>query len=357
VEVRGKRLFARPRSAAIDARQDEARPPRTTSASEVTEAVVTVPAYFDDAQRQATKDAGRIAGLDVLRIINEPTAAALAYGLDKTTTTAERVAVYDLGGGTFDVSILELVGGVFRVVSTAATRSWAARTSTRSSSTTSLGEFFLEHGIDLRGTGLALQRLKEAAERAKHELSSGAETEINLPFIAADPEGPSTCSGPLERGELERLVEPLVQRTLEPCAQALSDAGLSVGDIDVVLLVGGQTRMPRVQALVQEFFGRSPRRHGVNPDEVVAVGAAAAGRRAHRRGRGGAAARRHAAVARRRDRRRRVHQASSPQHHDPEPRDRGCSRPRSTTSPFVPSRSCRASARWRSTTAALRTSS
>ena len=243
---------------------------------QVTEAVVTVPAYFDDAQRQATKDAGRIAGLNVLRIVNEPTAAALAYGVE--TQGAARVAVYDLGGGTFDISILELDDGVFRVRST-------------SGDTFLGGEDFdnaiVEHllamfseanaGLDLRGDRMALQRLKEAAERAKIELSSGFSTEINLPFIHAATDGqPRHLQTVLERQQLEDLVEPLVQQSLEPCRRALADAQLTAADIDVVILVGGQTRMPRIQTLVAEMFGKEPSRT-VNPDEVVAVGAAIQG--------------------------------------------------------------------------------
>jgi len=241
----------------------------------VTEAVITVPAYFDDAQRQATKDAGRIAGLDVLRIINEPTAAALAYG--QATESAERVAVYDLGGGTFDISVLELADGIFRERST--------------SGDTFLGgedfdnavvEFLLERfaadndGYDLRSDKMALQRMKEAAEKAKQELSSTSETEINLPFIAADESGPKHLQLELTRAKLESLTEPFVQRTLEPCRKALQDAGLTAADIDVVVLVGGQTRMPRIQEIAGEFFGQEPHK-GVNPDEVVAVGAAIQG--------------------------------------------------------------------------------
>jgi len=238
----------------------------------VTEAVVTVPAYFDDAQRQATKDAGRIAGLDVLRIVNEPTAAALAYGQE--TEAAERVVVYDLGGGTFDVSILELADGVFRVRSTSGDTFLGGEDFDNT-----IVEFLLRTyaeqnpGLDLRGDRLALQRLKEAAERAKIELSSSMVTEINLPFIAASPDGPRHLQLPLERLALERLVEPLVQKTLEPCRRALADAELQASDVDVVILVGGQTRMPRVQQLVAEFFGKQASRR-VNPDEVVAVGAA-----------------------------------------------------------------------------------
>ncbi len=241
----------------------------------VTEAVITVPAYFDDAQRQATKDAGRIAGLSVLRIVNEPTAAALAYGIE--TEGAERVAVYDLGGGTFDVSILELADGVFRVRSTAGDTFLGGEDFDNAIVEHLLAMFTaMNDGMDLRGDRMALQRLKETAERAKIELSSGLGTEINLPFIAAAPDGPRHLQLVLERHELESLVEPLVQATLEPCRRALVDAGLSAADIDVVILVGGQTRMPRIQELVAEMFGKEPSRR-VNPDEVVAVGAAIQG--------------------------------------------------------------------------------
>jgi molecular chaperone DnaK len=234
-----------------------------------------VPAYFDDAQRQATKDAGRIAGLDVLRIINEPTAAALAYGHE--TETAERVVVYDLGGGTFDISILELQGGIFRVRATSGDTFLGGEDFDNAIVQHLLEAFSGEHGgLDLRGDKMALQRLKEAAEKAKHELSSSHETEINLPFIAADASGPRHLQARIGRRDLEELVEPFVQRTLDPCRQALADAGLTAGDIDVVVLVGGQTRMPRIQSLVAEFFQTEPHR-GVNPDEVVAIGAAIQG--------------------------------------------------------------------------------
>jgi molecular chaperone DnaK len=241
----------------------------------VNDAVVTVPAYFDDAQRQATKDAGRIAGLNVLRIVNEPTAAALAYGVE--TQGAARVAVYDLGGGTFDISILEMEGGVFRVRSTAGDTFLGGEDFDSIIVERLLAAFAAENpGRDLRGDRLALQRLKEAAERAKIELSSSFSTEINLPFIAAGPSGPLHLRMDLARRELEQLVEPMVQMTVAPCRRALSDAGLAPADIDVVILVGGQTRMPRVQQLVAELFGREPSRR-VNPDEVVAVGAAIQG--------------------------------------------------------------------------------
>ncbi len=241
----------------------------------VNDAVVTVPAYFDDAQRQATKDAGRIAGLNVLRIVNEPTAAALAYGVE--TQGAARVAVYDLGGGTFDISILEMEGGVFRVRSTAGDTFLGGEDFDSIIVERLLAAFAAENpGRDLRGDRLALQRLKEAAERAKIELSSSFSTEINLPFIAAGPAGPLHLRMDLARRELEQMVEPMVQMTVAPCRRAMSDAGLQPADIDVVILVGGQTRMPRVQQLVAELFGREPSRR-VNPDEVVAVGAAIQG--------------------------------------------------------------------------------
>ena len=241
----------------------------------VTEAVVTVPAYFDDAQRQATKDAGRIAGLNVLRIVNEPTAAALAYGVE--TQSAQRVAVYDLGGGTFDISILELDSGVFRVRSTAGDTFLGGEDFDNAIVEHLLATFAEQNaGMDLRGDRLALQRLKEAAERAKIELSSAFKSEINLPFIAAATDGPRHLQTVFERHQLEALVEPLVQATLEPCKRALADADFTARDIDVVILVGGQTRMPRIQALVEEMFGSEPSRR-VNPDEVVAVGAAIQG--------------------------------------------------------------------------------
>jgi molecular chaperone DnaK len=242
---------------------------------QITEAVITVPAYFDDAQRQATKDAGRIAGLNVLRIVNEPTAAALAYGVE--TEHAQRVAVYDLGGGTFDISILELHEGVFRVRSTAGDTFLGGEDFDNAIVEHLLTTFStMNDGMDLRGDRMALQRLKEAAERAKIELSSGLVTEVNLPFIAAGPEGPRHLQLELQRLELERLVEPLVELTLDPCRRALADAGLEPRDIDVVILVGGQTRMPRIQSLVSEMFGREASRR-VNPDEVVAMGAAIQG--------------------------------------------------------------------------------
>ena len=239
----------------------------------VTEAVVTVPAYFNDAQRQATKDAGRIAGLNVLRIINEPTAAALAYGLDKNKDgKGEKVAVYDLGGGTFDISILELNAGVFEVKSTNGDTFLGGEDFDQRIIDWLAKKFLESNNLDLRKDRMALQRLKEAAERAKHELSSATETEVNLPFITADATGPKHLTETLDRATLEGLVKDLIDRTIEPCKLALKDAGLAVNQINQVLLVGGMTRMPAVQTKVKEFFGREPHK-GINPDEVVAVGA------------------------------------------------------------------------------------
>jgi molecular chaperone DnaK len=237
----------------------------------VTQAVITVPAYFNDAQRQATKDAGKIAGLEVLRIINEPTAAALAYGLDKKK--AGTIAVYDLGGGTFDVSILEIGDGVFEVKSTNGDTFLGGEDFDTRLVEYLAGEFKKEQGIDLTKDKLALQRLKEAAEKAKIELSSATQTEINLPYITADATGPKHLALKLTRAKFEALVDDLVQKTVEPCRKALKDAGLAAGQIDEVVLVGGMTRMPKVQEIVKQFFGKEPHK-GVNPDEVVAVGAA-----------------------------------------------------------------------------------
>jgi molecular chaperone DnaK len=238
----------------------------------VTQAVITVPAYFNDAQRQATKDAGKIAGLEVLRIINEPTAAALAYGLDKKKES-KTIAVYDLGGGTFDISILEIGDGVFEVKSTNGDTFLGGEDFDMKLVNYLADEFKKEQGIDLRNDKLALQRLKEAAEKAKIELSSATQTEINLPFITADASGPKHLTMKLTRAKLESLVDDLIARTKEPCQKALKDAGLKAADIDEVVLVGGMTRMPRVQQVVKELFGKEPHK-GVNPDEVVAVGAA-----------------------------------------------------------------------------------
>jgi len=240
----------------------------------VTQAVITVPAYFNDSQRQATKDAGRIAGLEVLRIINEPTAAALAYGMEKKNSGV--VAVYDLGGGTFDVSVLEIGDGVFEVKSTNGDTFLGGEDFDARIIEFLADEFHKEQGIDLRKDRLALQRLKEAAEKAKIELSSSTQTEVNLPFITADQAGPKHLNIKLTRAKLEALVDELIQRTIEPCKAALRDAGLKAGEIDEVILVGGMTRMPKVIEAVKQFFGREPHR-GVNPDEVVAVGAAIQG--------------------------------------------------------------------------------
>ena len=240
----------------------------------VTEAVITVPAYFNDAQRQATKDAGRIAGLDVKRIINEPTAAALAYGLDKKKD--EKIAVYDLGGGTFDISILEIGDGVFEVKSTNGDTHLGGDDFDQRVIEWMADEFQKQEGVDLRKDPMALQRLKEAAEKAKIELSSTMQTEINLPFITATESGPKHLTMTLTRSKFEQLIDDLLQRTIEPCKAALKDAGLTANDINEVILVGGSTRIPKVQEMVRDFFGKEPHK-GVNPDEVVAIGAAIQG--------------------------------------------------------------------------------
>ena len=237
----------------------------------VSEAVITVPAYFNDSQRQATKDAGKIAGLEVLRIINEPTAAALAYGLEKKGTGT--IAVYDLGGGTFDISVLEIGDGVFEVKSTNGDTFLGGEDFDKRVIDYLADEFKKEQGIDLRGDRLALQRLKEAAEKAKIELSSSMQTEVNLPFITADQTGPKHLNIKLTRAKLEALVDDLIQKTIDPCRNALKDAGLKASEIQEVILVGGMTRMPKVIEVVKQFFGKEPNR-SVNPDEVVAVGAA-----------------------------------------------------------------------------------
>ena len=241
---------------------------------EVKHAVITVPAYFNDAQRQATKDAGKIAGLEVLRIINEPTAAALAYGMDKKG--AKTIAVYDLGGGTFDISILELGDGVFEVKSTNGNTALGGEDFDSLVQDHILSEFQKESGIDLKNDRLAIQRVREAAEKAKIELSSATQTEINLPFITADKTGPKHVSMKITRAKLESLVDQLIQKTIEPCRQAIKDAGITIADIQEVVLVGGMTRMPKVVEAVRSFFGREPNQ-GVNPDEVVALGAAIQG--------------------------------------------------------------------------------
>jgi molecular chaperone DnaK len=240
----------------------------------ITEAVVTVPAYFDDAQRQATKDAGRIAGLNVRRILNEPTAAALAYGMDSKQN--ERIAVYDLGGGTFDISILELASGVFSVKATGGDTHLGGEDFDQRIIETLVNEFQKAHGVDLRKDRMALQRLREAAEKAKHELSSSLETQINLPFLAVAGGGPLHLERNMKRSELELLTSDLVSRTIDACKATLADARVGPGDVGQVILVGGMTRMPTVQKAVKEFFGRDPHK-GVNPDEVVAVGAAIQG--------------------------------------------------------------------------------
>jgi molecular chaperone DnaK len=272
VELRGKRYSPPEISAMI--LQKMRQTAEDYLGEKVTEAVITVPAYFDDSQRQATKDAGQIAGLNVLRIINEPTAASLAYGLDKKKD--ERIVVYDLGGGTFDVSILEIGDGVFEVKSTNGDTYLGGDDFDQRVMDWLVDEFKKDQGIDLRKDRMALQRLKEAAERAKIELSSSQETEINLPFVTADANGPKHLVVKLTRAKLEQLVDDLIKRSIEPCKKALSDAGVSAGDIKEVVLVGGMTRMPKVIQAVKDFFGKEPHR-GVNPDEVVAIGAAIQG--------------------------------------------------------------------------------
>jgi molecular chaperone DnaK len=268
VELRGKRYSPPEISAMI--LQKMRQTAEDYLGEKVTEAVVTVPAYFDDSQRQATKDAGQIAGLNVLRIINEPTAASLAYGLDKKKD--ERIAVYDLGGGTFDVSVLEIGEGVFEVKSTNGDTYLGGDDFDLRVMDWLVDEFKKDQGIDLRKDRMALQRLKESAERAKIELSSSQETEINLPFITADASGPKHMVIKLTRAKLEQLVDDLIQRTIEPCRKALADADVTAKDIQEIVLVGGMTRMPKVIQVVKEFFGKEPHR-GVNPDEVVAIGA------------------------------------------------------------------------------------
>ena len=270
VEARGEKYSPSQVSAFILQKMKETA--ESYLGEKVDKAVITVPAYFNDAQRQATKDAGKIAGLEVLRIINEPTAAALAYGLDKSDED-RTIVVYDLGGGTFDVSILEIGDGLFQVQSTNGDTFLGGEDFDLRLVDYLADEFKKENSMDLRGDKLALQRLKEAAEKAKIELSSATQTEINLPYITADASGPKHLTLKLTRPKLESLVDDLVQRTLDPCKKALKDAGVSAGDIDEVVLVGGMTRMPKVIEAVQKFFGKEPHK-GVNPDEVVAMGAA-----------------------------------------------------------------------------------
>ena len=277
VEANGKKMAAPEVSARV--LQKMKKTAEDYLGEEVTEAVITVPAYFNDSQRQATKDAGKIAGLDVKRIINEPTAAALAYGMDKKRGDV-KIAVYDLGGGTFDISIIEIadIDGEhqFEVLSTNGDTFLGGEDFDKRLIDYLADEFKKDQGIDLRGDPLAMQRLKEAAEKAKIELSSSQQTDVNLPYITADASGPKHLNLKITRAKLESLVEELVTRTIEPCKLAVKDAGLSVGEIDDVILVGGQTRMPKVQEIVQEFFGKEPRRD-VNPDEAVAVGASIQG--------------------------------------------------------------------------------
>jgi molecular chaperone DnaK len=273
VEVRG-RSYSPPEISAIVLEQMK-KVAEKYLGEPVTEAVVTVPAYFDDAQRQATKDGGRIAGLEVRRIINEPTAAALAYGLDKSD--AETIAVYDLGGGTFDISVLDIAGGVFSVKATGGDTHLGGEDFDQFILSRLAEEFLRDKGVDLRKDRMALQRLKEASEKAKHELSSALETEINIPFITVGPNGgPLHLERTLRRNELEVMVAPLIERTITCCKATLEDAKISVTGVKTVVLVGGMTRMPAVQAAVKQFFGRDPHK-GVNPDEVVAVGAALQG--------------------------------------------------------------------------------
>ena len=278
VEVRGKKLA--PPQVSAEVLRKMKKTAEDYLGEPVTEAVITVPAYFNDAQRQATKDAGRIAGLDVKRIINEPTAAALAFGLDKTEKGDRKIAVYDLGGGTFDVSIIEIadVDGEkqFEVLSTNGDTFLGGEDFDQRIIDHIIAEFKKEQGVDLSKDVLALQRLKEAAEKAKIELSNSAQTDINLPYITADASGPKHLNIKLTRSKLEALVEELIERTIAPCRTAIKDAGVSVGDIHDVILVGGMTRMPKVQEKVKEFFGKEPRKD-VNPDEAVAVGAAIQG--------------------------------------------------------------------------------
>ena len=272
VEIRGKQYSPPQVSAMILQKMKQTA--EDYLGEKVTDAVITVPAYFDDSQRQATKDAGQIAGLNVLRIINEPTAASLAYGLDKKKD--ERIAVYDLGGGTFDISILEIGDGVFEVKSTNGDTFLGGDDFDLRIMDWLVDEFKKDQGIDLRNDRMALQRLKEAAERAKIELSASQETEINLPFITADASGPKHLVLKLTRSKLEQLVGDLIERSIEPCKKALADAGMTTGEINEVVLVGGMTRMPKVIERVKQFFGKEPHR-GVNPDEVVAIGAAIQG--------------------------------------------------------------------------------
>ena len=269
VEANGKELSPQQISAQILTKMKETAEKYTGNT--VTQAVITVPAYFNDAQRQATKDAGKIAGLEVLRIVNEPTAAALAYGLDKKESG--KIVVYDLGGGTFDVSILELGDGVFEVLSTNGDTALGGEDFDAALTQHIIDEFKKSDAVDLSNDKLALQRVRESAEKAKIELSSATQTDISLPFITADASGPKHLNLKITRAKFESLVDELVTRSIKPCEQAMKDAGVSKGDITEVILVGGQTRMPAVQEAVKNYFGKEPNK-GVNPDEVVALGAA-----------------------------------------------------------------------------------
>ena len=302
VEVRGKQIAPPQVSAEILRKMKKTA--EDYLGEPVTEAVITVPAYFNDSQRQATKDAGRIAGLDVKRIINEPTAAALAFGLDKTHKGDRKIAVYDLGGGTFDISIIEIadVDGEkqFEVLSTNGDTFLGGEDFDQRIIDYIIGEFKKEQGVDLGKDVLALQRLKDAAEKAKIELSSSQQTDINLPYVTADASGPKHLNIKLTRAKLESLVEELIAKTIEPCKTAIKDAGVKTTDIDDVILVGGMTRMPKVQEKVREFFGKEPRKD-VNPDEAVAVGAGDSGSSAVGRTQRCVAARRDTAVARHRN--------------------------------------------------------
>ena len=286
----------------------------------VTEAVITVPAYFTDAQRQATKDAGKIAGLDVKRIINEPTAAALAYGLDKETD--QKIMVYDLGGGTFDVSVLEIGDGVIEVLATAGNNRLGGDDFDQCITNYLVQEFKKSEGIDLSGDRVAMQRLKEAAEKAKIELSGVTSTNINLPYITADATGPKHLDVTLTRAKFNELTAHLVEKTAGPVRQAMSDAGISASDLTKVLLVGGSSRVPAVQEMVKKLTGKEGFK-GINPDECVADRRCHPGRRARRRRRGRGPARRDPAVPRHRDPRRRVHEAHRAQHHHPDQEEPG----------------------------------
>ncbi len=314
----------------------------------VNKAVITVPAYFNDAQRQATKDAGQIAGLEVARIINEPTAAALAYGLDRKEH--EKIVVFDLGGGTFDVSVLEVADGVFRVISTNGDTHLGGDDFDGVLINYVADEFKKEQGIDLRKDTMALQRLQEACEKAKKELSSASSTDINLPFITADANGPKHLQMNITRSKFEQLVDHLFERCRGPVMQALNDAKLKPSEIDEVVLVGGSTRIPKVQELVQKIFGKDPHK-GVNPDEVVASRRRDPRWRAGRRSAGRAAARRHAAVAGHRDPGRRHDQAGREEHHDSRPSASKSSARPTTTRRRSRSASFKASAKWRPTIA------